>query len=78
MPKDPRHPMDIERTLDEMRDLRKKHNLSQNQLADLLGVDRSLVSRWENRETRPDYENLVRVHRILQGLKLTGEPGNNG
>lgn len=73
MANDPRHPMDIERTLHEMRGLRIKHNMSQNQMADLLGVDRSMISKWESGATRPSYEHLVMVHRILHGLKLSGE-----
>jgi DNA-binding transcriptional regulator YiaG len=75
---DLRHPMDIERTLDEMRELRVSLNLSQDNLADLLGVDRSMISRWENGQTRPDYDNLVRLYRILHGLKQTVEATVHG
>ena len=39
--------------------LRKANNLSQEQLAEKLGVSRQAVSRWELGETTPDMLNLV-------------------
>lgn len=38
--------------------LRKKENLSQNELAKKLLVERQTISRWENNMTRPDAYNL--------------------
>ena len=39
--------------------LRKEHKLSQEQLAEKLGVSRQAVSRWEAGETTPDLANLL-------------------
>lgn len=71
MKQDTRHPMDIERTLQEMKTLRVEHNLSQDDLANLIGVDRSYISKWENGVVRPEFHHLVMLHRILHGLKLS-------
>ena len=38
--------------------LRTKNNLSQEELANRLFVSRALVSKWENNNRRPNYENL--------------------
>lgn len=67
---DNRHPLDIERTLDEMRDIRTRSGLSQDQLADMVGVPRTYISKWENGEVKPMYEHLVMLHRVLCGLRL--------
>lgn len=41
--------------------LRKSANLSQEELADQLGVSRQAVSRWEQGSTYPDLPNLQRI-----------------
>lgn len=68
--RDYRHPLDIERTLDEMKSLREQLNLSQDKLAEIVGVDRSYISKWENREHPPSYKHLVILWRILHGLRV--------
>lgn len=35
-------------------DLRKEHNMSQEQLAERMGVARQTISKWELGETSPD------------------------
>ena len=45
--------------------LRKEVSLSQGQLADMLGVSRQAVSKWENDLSNPDTLNLVRLADIL-------------
>lgn len=45
--------------------LRKEHKLSQEQLAEKLGVSRQAVSRWESGETTPDMVNLLGLCNIF-------------
>lgn len=45
--------------------LRKEHNLSQNQLAQVLGVSRQAVSKWENDQTSPDTVKLIQLAQLL-------------
>lgn len=38
---------------------RKENNLSQEQLADRLGVSRQAVSKWESNQSYPDMEKMI-------------------
>lgn len=51
---------------DKLAKARKTHNLTQEQLADLLGVTRQAVSRWEAGLAYPETDNLVRLSEILE------------
>ena len=42
-------------------DLRKKNGISQEKLAELLGISRQAVTKWENKNANPDTENLIRL-----------------
>ncbi len=44
--------------------LRKLHKLSQEQVADRLGVSRQAVAKWENGETAPDIHNCVALAKL--------------
>ena len=68
---------------------RKNKNLSQEQLAQMLGVSRQAVSKWERAESSPDTDNLIMLSEIY-GVTLdrlingtidrtadTGQPENN-
>lgn len=44
---------------------RKENNLTQNDLAEELNISRQSVSKWENGETVPSIDNLVRLSGIL-------------
>lgn len=46
--------------------LRKEKNLSQEDLAERLGVSRQSISRWENGSATPDFEKTVRLSEIFE------------
>ncbi len=48
-----------------LKDLRNKKDLSQQQLADLVFVDRSSVARWESGTRMPDAVMIARLSRCL-------------
>lgn len=43
---------------------RKKNNLSQEELAEKIGVSRQAVSKWERAEASPDTDNLIELSKI--------------
>ena len=57
---------------------RKEKGLTQEQLAEKLGVTSKLISRWENGNTMPDYSLLkdlcneldINVNELLSGKKI--------
>lgn len=49
--------------------LRKKKGITQDKLADMLGITRQAVSKWELNETLPDMENAVKIADIF-GISL--------
>ena len=59
---------------------RKKKSLTQEQLAEKLGVTSKSISRWENGNTMPDYSSLkdlcneldINVNELLSGEKIKG------
>lgn len=62
---------------------RKKQNLTQEQLAERLGVTRQAVSRWESGTAYPETDKIVRMAQILEvscdyllqdGVAETGKP----
>ena len=44
--------------------LRKKNNLSQEALAEKLGISRQAVSKWERAEASPDTDNLIALAKL--------------
>ena len=60
--------------------LRKNNNLSQEQLAEQLGVSRQAVSKWEAGNSYPDMEKMLQMCRILnchlEDLMDDGSIGN--
>lgn len=59
-------------------ELRKKTNLSQEELAEKIGVSRQAVSKWERAESAPDTDNLIMLAKLygvsLDELLFTAEP----
>ena len=45
---------------------RKEAGLSQEELAEQLGVSRQAVSRWENDNGYPEMEKIIRLSQIYQ------------
>ena len=45
--------------------LREKRNLSQNKLADMIGVNQTTVARWEDDNRTPNLDNAIDVSKIL-------------
>ena len=56
-------------TANRLCEYRKKNNLSQEELAEKLGVSRQAVSKWERSEASPDTDNLIALAK-LYGVTL--------
>ena len=60
-------------------ELRKEKNITQEELADILGVNVKSISRWENGKTMPDLSLLsilsrklnVEISELLNGRRMT-------
>ncbi len=50
---------------DNIRKLRKENNMSQDELAEKLGVSRQSVSLWETDQTQPTIENIIALTKIF-------------
>ncbi len=48
-----------------LKNIRKKNNLTQDELAEKLSVTRQAVSNWENGKTEPDIETLTNISQIF-------------
>ena len=61
--------------------VRKKNQLSQEELAELLGVSRQAVSKWELGDGYPEVEKLLilskKLNVSLDSLMTGSVPGNN-
>lgn len=66
---------------DRIQSLRKTKGVSQEQLADALGVSRQAVSKWESEQTTPDLEKIILMSEyfevttdyILKGIETVEE-----
>jgi transcriptional regulator with XRE-family HTH domain len=56
---------DLEEKIAAMADIRKRAGKTQQDAADLLGVDKSLISRWETGASWPEKASLIRLTRLL-------------
>lgn len=71
--------MNIE-TANRLLQYRKKHNLSQEELANKIGVSRQAVSKWERAEASPDTDNLIllaEIYGVSLDELLKGESNNS-
>lgn len=60
---------------EKLKDLRKQEKLSQESLADKLGVSRQAVTKWEMEAGIPDIENLISISKLF-GVSLDELMGN--
>lgn len=49
---------------EQLRDARQQHPLSQEQIAEMLGVSRQTISNWETSKSYPDIERVMRLAEI--------------
>lgn len=52
--------------MNRLRFLRKKHKLTQNDLAKLLNTTQNTVSNWESGRQEPSYEKLIIISRVFR------------
>lgn len=61
---------------DQIYALRRKNGLSQEQLAEIIGVSRQTVSKWENGQSTPELEKMIALgkcfHVTLEELTAGG------
>lgn len=66
---------------EQIKKVRKEKNLTQQDMADKLGISRQAVSNWENNKNLPDIEMLITMSRVfcltLDELILGGTQMNN-
>ena len=60
--------------LQEIKIIRKKHDLTQIQLAKLAGVSQSLIAKIEANIIDPTYSKTMRIFEALQGLDKKAQP----
>lgn len=51
---------------EKIHELRKAHKMSQERMAELLGVSRQAVSKWETGQSNPNTENLICLAEIFE------------
>lgn len=51
---------------DKLQKIRKENNITQEMLADKLGVSRQAVSKWESGDSYPDTEKLIQISKLFK------------
>lgn len=51
---------------DRIRDLRRKHGLSQEDLAQQIGISRQAISKWESGQSMPDLDKIILLSEYFQ------------
>ena len=66
---------------EQIKKLRKTHNITQQEMSERLGVSRQAISHWENDRNLPDIEMLITISKVfsisLDELILGGREMNN-
>lgn len=52
--------------MNNIRELRKKNEFTQETLADILGVDRSTIAKWETGVADPMVKNIPHIAKVLK------------
>ncbi len=63
-----------------LQQLRKLANYSQEQLADMLGVSRQAISKWESAQANPDINNIIKlsdIYNVSADYILMGKESNS-
>lgn len=65
---------------DRIQQLRKRKGISQEELADRIGVSRQAVSKWENGTSDPSTSNLLAIARLygVSAEELLRSAGDDG
>ena len=66
--------------VEKLQKLRKDNNLSQEQLAEQIGVSRQAISKWERGEATPDSDNLIclaKIYNISLDELISSKENNN-
>ncbi|HEM3611586.1 TPA: helix-turn-helix domain-containing protein [Streptococcus suis] len=65
---------------DRLKELRKKNQLTQQELADKVGTNRVNITKWETGRTEPTLENIIKLAHILDTTtdELLGRQVNFG
>ena len=50
---------------EKLQQLRKRNNLSQEQLAEKLGISRQSISKWESEQSAPEIDKIVQLSEIF-------------
>lgn len=69
-----RQAFDINPELQEIKHLRKKHSLTQAQLAKLAGVSQSLIAKIEAGTVDPTFSHVRRILEVLRSMESEKEP----
>ncbi|MEK6853841.1 MAG: CBS domain-containing protein [Nanoarchaeota archaeon] len=64
----------LDHDLLEIKRLRKKHNLTQTQLAKLAEVSQSLIAKIETGAVDPTFSHVKRIFEVLHGMEMQQEP----
>lgn len=54
-----------------LREVRKERGLTQEQIAEALGVSQKSILRWENGKTMPDYSLLPSIRKVVGAILLS-------
>ena len=69
VPQEPVTPQqeEIRKTIGEtLKELRNEHNMTQEFVAESLGVSRQAVSKWENGSSEPSTSNLIAIAKLYE------------